>query len=132
MYSIAVSTSQTLSNCRAIVLVRDSTLRLRVFASCCSLNHRSPQRAWSSRSGQSWQGWARLRSRNSATPASTPDRAVASLRPERDERPGGGASKPWGLLLWVEVGWRRLGGVRPLASLRRASGDRVGGGGGRQ
>ena len=41
------------------MLVRCSIRRRRVSASRSSLNHRSAQRAWSSRSGHSWQGCAR-------------------------------------------------------------------------
>ena len=108
-----MSTSQTRSNWRAIVFVRCSIRRRSVRASRSSLNQRSAQRAWSSRSGQPWQGWARSRWRSSSMPrVSGVDPTLAA--PSSLDPDGGGGVRSCVRLRRVEARSRRDWGLRPL------------------
>ena len=107
-----MSTSQTRSNCRAIVLVRCSMRRRSVRASRSSLNQRSAHREWSSRSGQPWQGCARSWVRSSSIRRSPPWCGPWSPRPLR--RLPGAAGSGCGSARSVEARSRRDCGLRPL------------------
>ncbi len=99
------------SKTRAMEPVRPSTRRTSWSCSFFSRAHRSAQRAWSSRSGQSWHGWARSWARRRASWASSvaPDRA----RVVRPGRVPGSSSAP-SALRRVEARSRRWAGTRAL------------------
>ena len=96
-----------------MVLVRCSMRRCRVRVSRSSLWWRSAHRAWSSRSEQPWQGWARSSARSRAISFSP----SSSWRGRRSGRPPpalGGGVKPWVRARSVEARSRRDCGLRPL------------------
>ena len=122
------STSHTRSNWRATVLVRCSTRRSRVLASRSSLNQRSAQRAWSSRSGQSWQGCARSWARSLSTAGSSRGGVALALptRRRRGEVVGRGAQRRGEVAPHLRVaGVEAAGQPEPRGGGRPGSGSRL-------